>query len=215
DLLVALVDASGNEISSFVTGNIPKSNMWENYPKTPMTLNPGANTSLKFIVRSNVRQTNGNDVAIDDISVFQLPRTCTTTVDFPFVVNSGNAFTAAITGASDVSCAGESDGTITISAQNFDPAKGFQYSLNNGATWTTQMTSPYIITGLAANNYDVQVRYENVVDTCMIPLTQNITAPTPLLLTLSGTPITCLDGSTVTAAASGGSPAYTYQLLDA
>src|SRR5690606_3579229 len=107
------------------------------------------------------------------------------------------------------------DGTITISAQNFDPAKGFQYSLNNGATWTTQMTSPYIITGLAANNYDVQVRYENVVDTCMIPLTQNITPPTPLLLTLSVTPITCLDGSTVMAAASGSSAAYTSQLLDA
>src|SRR5690606_38292583 len=145
DLLVALVDASGNEISSFATGNIPKSNQWENYPKTPMTLNPGANTSLKFIVRSNVRQTNGNDVAIDDISVYQLPAVCTTTVDFPFIVASGNGFEAQILNSNNATCAGANDGTVTISAQNFNPTLGFQYSLDNGATWATQMTSPYRI----------------------------------------------------------------------
>ncbi|MEL0653370.1 hypothetical protein V6246_18255, partial [Algibacter sp. TI.3.09] len=49
DLAVALIDASGNEISSYSTGEIPKSNQWEEYPKTPITLDPAANTSLRFI----------------------------------------------------------------------------------------------------------------------------------------------------------------------
>ncbi|WP_111307556.1 T9SS type B sorting domain-containing protein [Confluentibacter sediminis] len=215
NLLVALVDGSGTEISSFTTGNIPKSGQWENYPKTPMTLNPGANTSLKFIVRSNVQQTSGNDVAIDDIRVYQLPESCVTTVDFPFIVASGNAFTADIIGFSNISCSGSADGSITISAQNFDPAKGFQYSIDNGVTWNTQMTSPYTITGLAPTSYNIQIRYDDVTTGCSFPFTQDITEPNPVEVTVSGTPVTCLMGSTVTASATGGSPAYSYELIDA
>ena len=131
DLRVALVDAGGTEISSFSTGDIPKTETWENYI---ITLNPGANTNLKFIVRSNVQLTSGNDVAIDDITVYQLPTTCITQVDFPIVIGSGNAFDASIVSATDVTCFGANDGTITISAQNFNTANGFQYSLD-GATW--------------------------------------------------------------------------------
>ncbi len=210
DLVVALVDGSGVEISSFSTGNIPKTEAWENYPKTPMTLDPGSNTSLKFIVRSNVQQTSGNDVAIDDISVYQLPKSCVTKVDFPFIVDSGKAFSSSTTGFTNVTCNGNTDGTITIAAQNFDPASGFEYSIDNGVTWTTQMTSPYTITGLAAGNYDVVVRYE----TCSFSFSQTITQPAPLGVSVSGTPITCLAGSTVTATATGGTTAYSYELLD-
>ncbi len=210
DLVVALVDGSGVEISSFSTGNIPKTETWENYPKTPMTLDPGSNTSLKFIVRSNVQQTSGNDVAIDDISVYQLPKSCVTKVDFPFIVDSGKAFSSSTTGFTNVTCNGSADGTITIAAQNFDPVSGFEYSIDNGITWTTQMTSPYTITGLAAGNYDVVVRYE----TCSFSFSQTITQPAPLGVSVSGTPITCLAGSTVTATATGGTAAYSYQLLD-
>ncbi len=214
DLLVALVDGSGNEISSFATGEIPKIESWEQYPKTPLTLDPGANTSLKFIVRSNVQQTSGNDVAIDDIRVYQLPKTCITQVDFPFVVESGKAFTANITGTSNVSCSGGTDGSITIAAQNFDPLKGFQYSIDSGVTWNTQMTSPYTITGLAEDTYDIQIRYDDTANSCDFPYTQNITTPALLTVSVSATPVTCLDGSTVTATTSGGTPAYSYELLD-
>ena len=76
------------------------------------------------------------------------------------------------------------------------------------------MTSPYTITGLATGNYTIEVRYENAVDTCSFTFVQEITAPAPLDVTASATPITCLDGSTVTVTATGGSPAYTYELLD-
>ncbi|WP_354680756.1 hypothetical protein, partial [Mariniflexile fucanivorans] len=210
DLVVALVNSSGIEISSFSTGNIPKTQLWESYPKTPMTLDPGSNTSLKFIVRSNVQQVSGNDVAIDDISVYQLPKSCVTQVEFPFIVDSGKAFTSSSTGSTNATCNGSADGTITISAQNFDIATGFQYSIDNGITWNTQMTSPYTITGLAAGNYNVMVRYE----TCSFTLPQTISEPTPLQVSVSGTPVTCLAGSTVTATATGGTAAYSYQLLD-
>ncbi|GAA3628417.1 T9SS type B sorting domain-containing protein [Flavivirga jejuensis] len=215
DITVALIDGSGTEISSFSTGNIPKSEQWENYPKTPMTLNPGANTSLRFIIRSNVQQTSGNDLALDDIRVFQLPASCVTEVNFPFVIDSNNAFTSQITNATDVTCLNANDGTITIAAQNFDTTNGFQYSIDNGTTWNTQLTSPHTITGLAAGTYNVLIRYDAAATTCMDTFTQNITSPNLLEVNASGTPITCLVGSTVTATATGGTAAYSYELLDA
>ncbi|WP_372935527.1 T9SS type B sorting domain-containing protein [Seonamhaeicola sp.] len=214
NLTVALVDAAGTEISSFDTGAIPKSEQWEVYPKTPMTLDPGSNTTLKFIVRSNVQQTSGNDVAIDDIKVYQLPKVCTTEVEFPFVINSGNAFTADILSYSDVTCDGSADGTIEISAQNFDTTNGYQYSIDGGVNWTTLTTSPYTITGLGVGTYNVQVRYDATSVGCDFSFTQNITAPSLLEVNTSVTPATCSDGAIIEATATGGTPNYSYELLD-
>lgn len=217
DLLVALVDGTGTEISSFNTGNIPKSQIWENYPKTAITLNPGSNTSLKFIIRSNVQQTSGNDVAIDDITVYQLPKSCITTKDFTVIIPTDEAFTASITGFKNVSCAGANNGEITIAAQNFDSVKGFQYSIDNGVTWVTQMTSPYTITGLADATYNLQIRYDATsTGTCVKTFSQIITAPTPLTVTASvTTAATCSAGATITAIGAGGTLAYQYELRDA
>ncbi|WP_345005402.1 T9SS type B sorting domain-containing protein [Snuella lapsa] len=210
DFRIQLVDGSGTVIAEQFTGTIPKNEQW-NFSQ--LTLNPGNNTNLTFVIRSGSVEYFGNDALIDDISVYQLPVTCIEQVDFPFVVNSGNAFTADVTGTSNVSCSTGSDGTITIAAQNFDPANGFQYSLD-GVNWNTQMTSPYTITGLAAGSYTIHVRYEDAVDTCSFTFNHDIIAPTLLEVNASGTPVTCLDGSTVTATATGGTPAYSYELLD-
>lgn len=214
DLAVALVDASGNEISAFSTGAIPKSEQWEVYPKTPITLDPGANTSLTFIVRSNVQQVSGNDVAIDDIKVYQLPEVCTTEVEFPFVVSPGNAFSAEVTGYTDASCEGSNDGEIVIAAQNFDATNGYQYSIDGGVTWVTQTTSPYTITGLVAGSYNVEVRYDDTSSGCSITLPQTIAEPATLSVNTSVDPATCLNGATITATATGGTPDYSFELWD-
>ncbi|MFD2292254.1 beta strand repeat-containing protein, partial [Mariniflexile gromovii] len=147
--------------------------------------------------------------------MFQLPKSCVTQVDFPIVVGSGNAFNSQIVNSSDVSCFGASDGTITVAAQNFDTNNGFQYSIDNGATWNTQLTSPYTITGLAQGTYDVQIRYANTSNTaCINAFTQVIGSPSPLGVTASATPITCINGATIRATGTGGTPAYSYELLD-
>ncbi|WP_185956472.1 T9SS type B sorting domain-containing protein [Changchengzhania lutea] len=138
---------------------------------------------------------------------------CIKQSDFPIVIGSGNAFTASIVSATDVTCAGANDGTITISAQNFDSANGFQYALD-GVTWITQMTSPYTITGLADGSYSVQMRYDSVVTGCDFTFNQDIDTPMAVSVNASATAITCLDGSTVTATATGGTAAYSYELLN-
>ena len=214
---MALVDSGGNEISFYNTGNIPKSQQWEYYPKTPQTLNPGNNTTLKFIVRSNVRQTSGNDVAFDDIKVFQLPKSCVTEKLLTVVVPDGKAFTATITGHKNVSCAGQTNGEITIAAQNYNTTTGYQYSINNGTTWISAATSPITITGLAAATYNVLVRYDaSATGGCVETLPQIITAPTALVTTATVTkPATCTTGAEITAISAGGTLAYRYELWDA
>ncbi|AUC81400.1 T9SS type B sorting domain-containing protein [Lacinutrix sp. Bg11-31] len=214
NLRVALVDGTGTEISFYSTGDIPKTENWIEYPTTPISLDPGTNTSLKFILRSNVQQTSGNDVAIDDLKVYQLPIACTTVVDFPFIIPTGNAFTADITGTSMISCSGAADGAITIAAENFDPILGFQYSIDNGTSWLTQMFSPYTITGLIDTTYDIQIRYDDTSNSCLFSFTETIDSPDPLTISVSNTEVTCLEGATITATSTGGTPAYTYQLID-
>ncbi len=214
NLRVALVDGSGTEISFYNTGDIPKTEDWVEYPTTPITLDPGANTSLKFILRSNVQQVSGNDVAIDDLKVFQLPVACANLVDFPFVIPSGNAFTADITGTSMISCSGNADGEITIAAQNFDPILGFQYSIDNGVTWITETTSPQTITGLTDTTYTIQIRYEDAADTCVFDFTETITSANPLTISITNTEVNCVDGATITATATEGTPGYSFQLID-
>ncbi|MFV8351881.1 T9SS type B sorting domain-containing protein [Flavobacterium sp. XS2P14] len=193
------------------TGKIPKSEKWENYV---LSINPGNNTDLTFLVRSNSTVINGNDVLIDDINVFQLPKSCITTKDFTVIVPTGKAFTAQITGSKNVTCFGLTNGEITIAAQNFDASKGFQHSKDNGANWVTTTTSPVTLTGLAAATYAVLVRPNPTsAAACTKTFSQPITAPTAV--TSSASIIlqaTCSTGATIRAVGGGGTPAYQYEL---
>ncbi|OOV28740.1 hypothetical protein BXU11_01990 [Flavobacterium sp. LM5] len=219
NLAVALVDATGKEIQTFTTGDVPKSELWEKYPKTPITLDPGNNTTLTFIIRSNKSNRNGNDVAIDDIKVFQLPKSCIASKSFPLTIATGKAFTAEITGTKNVTCNGEINGEITISATNFDTTTGYQYSLDNGTTWDTTVltTSPYTITNLGPKAYTVAVRpIGSTVTACTKTFPPvNISQPAPIVVNATKTKATCLTGATIDArSTTGGTPAYKFELIN-
>ncbi|GAA4299861.1 hypothetical protein GCM10023163_21620 [Aestuariibaculum suncheonense] len=212
-LTVELQDSNGVVLSSQSIGGIPKTNGWVEFNET---IDPGNNTSLDFVLRLEIAQVNGIDFAVDDIEVYQLPVTCITQEDFPFIIESGQAFSADIVSTSDVTCSSAGDGSITIAAQNFDATNGYQYTIDGGTTWNTVTTSPFTISSLVEGTYDIVVRYDAVSDgLCDATLQAVITAPSPLSVSATTTPVTCLDGSTVTATATGGTPAYTYELLDA
>ncbi|WP_339919617.1 T9SS type B sorting domain-containing protein [uncultured Flavobacterium sp.] len=142
---------------------------------------------------------------------------CVTTKEFPITIDSGKAFTASVTGFSNLKCLGSNDGTITIAAQNFDATTGFQYSTNNGANWFTTTTSPVTVSGLAANTYSVLVRpNSSSAAVCTKTFSVPITAPTAV--TASATIIlqaTCSTGATIRAVGGGGTPAYQYELRQA
>lgn len=214
DFIIELVNGSGTVVASQATGIIENNEVWN---LKSLSLNPGNNTNLTFNIRSGSILYNGNDALIDDIIVYQLPKSCITTKDFTITVSTGKAFDASVTGFKNVSCSGANDGTITIAVQNFNPTNGFQYSINNGTTWNTQLTSPYTITSLAAANYTILIRYDATsTGTCLKTFSQIITAPTPVTVTASATTLaTCSTGATITAIGSGGTLAYQYELRDA
>lgn len=215
DLTIQLVKDLGLPsqliVASSNTGNIPKSNAWINYT---LSLNPGANTSLSFVIRSNISVTSGNDVVIDDINVFQLPVACLTTRNFPINIACNQAFSAQVVGHHDVSCAGANDGTVTVAAQNFNTS--FQISMDNGTTWTTHLTSPVTVAVPAGYPGFVLVRYDAAPANaaCSFNLPQAIITPAPLSVSATFTSVTCTAGSTITATATGGTVAYQYQLTN-
>ncbi|MBB1193663.1 hypothetical protein DNC80_08275, partial [Flavobacterium sp. SOK18b] len=191
---------------------IPRSNNWV---LRSVSLNPGNNTSLTFRVRSGSTDYNGNDAAIDDIRVYQLPKACITSRTIDIQVPTGRAFAAQVTGQRNVSCAGGADGGFTITAQNFDATTGFEYSLNNGGAWSAaQLTSPVVINTLGVNSYSVLVRpVGSTVTACSKSFTVNIIAPAAVTAAAAIlTPATCTTGATIRATGGGGTPAYQYEL---
>ena len=137
------------------------------------------------------------------------------TVETTVIVEPGYAFDAAITAYSDLTCNSADDGSITFEVENFDSGIGFTYQVDGGAVSGTQTTSPITVTGLAAGNHSI-----TIVDlrdsACSVTLTQTLTQPDVLDVSASvTTQLTCTNGgATITATATGGTPAYEYQLED-
>ncbi|SMP36843.1 SprB repeat-containing protein, partial [Flavobacterium hercynium] len=221
-LAIELRDANGVTIpgASKTTALIPRDGQWHDSTTLGngqvLTLNPGNNTTLDFVILSNSQVITGNDLAIDDIWVRQIPESCLSTKDFPFVVPTDKAFKASVTGFKDVSCFGQSNGEVTITAENFKPSYGFDYSLDNGTTWINSMVSPVTITGLSATNYNIQVRYDASASTCVQPIAHTVGSPPLLTISASVTSLaTCIQGATITATATGGTTPYEFELRDA
>lgn len=93
----------------------------------------------------------------------------------------------------NTSCAGFSDGTITLSGP-----QATQYSYDNGNTWTSVTPG----TGFAAGPYNVCVRDNNLCQACTVA---TITDPAPIIMSVSNDTLICENGSaTLTASAIGG-----------
>lgn len=93
----------------------------------------------------------------------------------------------------NTSCAGFSDGTITLTGP-----QATQYSYDNGNTWTSVTPG----TGFAAGPYNVCVRDNNLCQACTVA---TITDPAPIIMSVSNDTLICENGSaTLTASAIGG-----------
>ncbi|MFH6956141.1 T9SS type B sorting domain-containing protein [Flavobacterium aquidurense] len=223
-LIFELVDQLGNVVASDITGKIADDKNGaerNNWIKKSISLNPGNNTKLTFKIRSGSIEYGGNDLVIDDIWVRQIPRACGTTKDIEVTVDPSKAFSAAITGVKDVLCFGDENGEITITAQNFDPKKGFQYSVDGGK-FETVLPSPEASTGsitlknLKSKNYQIRVRYEDKADSCTLPFSQDVNAPPVLVVSaVIFKEATCSEPATIRASAQGGTPDYEFELRDA
>ncbi|MDT0620463.1 T9SS type B sorting domain-containing protein [Croceitalea vernalis] len=215
DLTIEIVDASGAVVQSIRTGDIAKNTGPDDWVLFSTDFNPGANTSLDFVIRTEKIGNSGNDLAIDDIEIFQIPEVCELSVTTPVTVEAGRVFSSAVQGSTDISCNGLSDGSITFSVENFDSVAGFEYSEDGGTTWITSTTSPITTNAVfPAGSQTILIRKANEI-TCTTSITQILTEPTAVVASASiTTGLSCTADATITAEANGGLPGYTYQLED-
>ncbi|WP_163409403.1 beta strand repeat-containing protein [Flavobacterium ajazii] len=219
-LTVQLVK-NGTVIASQVMPSIPRDEKWHSSTDLAgalLSLNPGTNTSLDFQIISNSQVVTGNDLAIDDILVYQVPKACGNEIEIPVVVNTNGAFAVPTPGVQDTKCSTSNDGVITIAASNFDTTNGFYYSIDNGLNWHTSTTSPVTISGLSAGTYKVIVKNDNA-GTCSFSFDSVIKSPQGILIVqVDKTALTCApspDASITVTTVTGGTGSYLYQLSDA
>jgi gliding motility-associated-like protein len=120
-------------------------------------------------------------------------------------VNAG-AVLQASTSASATSCAGASDGTVTVASAN--GTGPFEYRLSANGTWQSSGT----FTGLAAGSYDFYVRNASG---CISPAKQAVvSAGAELQASASPTATSCAGASdgTVTVTSANGSGTFEYRM---
>ncbi len=107
--------------------------------------------------------------------------------------------------ATNVSCNGGSNGTITVTAATGGTG-ALQYSIN-GTTYQSGTT----FTGLSAGTYTVYVMDAN---NCVVSSTITITQPTPLTIQSNGINLTCFgnNSGTILLDGSGGTPGYQFSI---
>jgi gliding motility-associated-like protein/uncharacterized repeat protein (TIGR01451 family) len=216
EIQVELLDAGGNVINSMVLPEIPKNNNADDWHNRTVTFNPGANTVVDIVLRSNQPSDDGNELILDDIQATQQPEICEKTTDIFVVVEGGQAFEANLLSTIDPNCNGSADGAIRFEVSNFDAATGFEYSTNGGTSWTTSLVSPVTTAAnLNSGNYTIEVR--KVMDiSCTTNFNANLNDPSPIVPQLvQVADFTCFNtGGTLEASATGGNPGYEYQLED-
>ncbi|MEM6893621.1 MAG: T9SS type B sorting domain-containing protein [Bacteroidota bacterium] len=216
EVLVEVLDNTGAIIHSEVAPEIPKNNNDTDWHERTISFNPGVNTDIDIVFRTNVNSNDGNDLILDDIQAVQLPEVCEKTQDIIVVVEPDQAFEAQLLSVTDPTCNTATDGNIRFEVSNFDTVAGFEYSLDAGATWTSSTTSPITTpSSLGDGTYTVQVRKVDD-NTCTANFNATLTQPTAIAPSLNLTSqFTCFNtGATLEASATGGSPAYEYQLED-
>lgn len=214
EVLVEILDNTGAVIHSEVAPEIPKNTGDTDWHERTITFNPGANTDIDIVFRTNVNSNDGNDLVLDDITAFQVPSVCPKSQELTVEVESGQGFAVNLLSVNDPSCNGATDGSIRFEVLNFDAATGFEYSLDGGTNWTTSMTSPVTTASTFADgNYTVQVRRVSD-NSCTVDFNATLTEPSAIVPSLTQiADYTCFNtGGTLEASATGGNPAYEYQL---
>ena len=148
----------GNAISSFRFGHASSTSICDNtlvpdnlttLTVSPSLSNSAANYNANYIYPSN-SPTGSRIIVVQAMSGTTIKATTciSVTVTSPVVPVS---FTIT---KSDVSCLGGNDGSITVSASG--GTSPYQYSKDNGATYTTNSNN--VFSGLTAGNYQVKVK---------------------------------------------------------
>ncbi len=123
-------------------------------------------------------------------------------------VSEVGAPSLAVSSVTDVQCYGGSDGIVTVTVSAGTP--NFTYSWSNGSSTSNTPITTNTVSGLSAGNHSVTVTDAGG---CIASISVNVTQPTQLIASITGTNLTCnssCDG-TATVIPSGGAGGYSYE----
>ena len=169
NVVVRLVAPDGTVVASTTTGEIPNSvcatnlaDNLKNWRKYEGKLNVGTYTKLTVEIRSAGSALHGwgNDMALDDITVNMIPKSCGQVISATKVVTANAHDIPAFTVSKTYDCAtGKGVLTVTPTATT-----GFTYTYTLGSTTYTSTTATF--TGLdLEQTYTVSVSYQAVSNT--------------------------------------------------
>ena len=194
---------------------IPEGRKWDTYS---FTIDPMGQSQLDFVIYSDIVGAIGNDLAMDDILVYQVPKSCSQELVKTVVIPSGQEFKASVLSQTNVTCKGSSTGKVTFRVENLRGGR-YNISLNGGTISSSVTNSTYEITGLAKGTHRVVFTYTSPVigaPTCVVSRTITITEPAELTLTATVVePAMCSNAqfAKVQVTATGGTGAYIYTYL--
>ena len=207
------------------TGKVPNSVCgagMSNWHLKEGTLNVGTHTEVTIEFRSNGGAPHvwGNDFALDDIKVYQMPESCPQSISKTVVVPSGEEFKATLQSKEEAKCYG-GEGKATFKIENL---RGGAYRVSVGSTVrtgsgydTNTNTTTFTVDRLRAGTHTIRFNYQGAgANTCSIDRTVTIVQPDEL--TLTGTveqSAMCSNDykATVKVSAAGGVGPYTYEYL--
>ncbi|MBK6821357.1 MAG: SprB repeat-containing protein [Bacteroidetes bacterium] len=216
---MTVADANGCTISSTATIIEPTILSWTATATTDVNCNGGNDGTLTAtatggtgIINYNLQPTNqtNNTGLFTNLTAGTYTVTATDvngcTLTTTLVINQSPALTWTQNTATNITCNGGNDGSITTTAT------GGTGIINYNLQPTNQTNNTGLFTNLAANTYTILATDANG---CTISTTLTITEPTLLSITnITNTNPTCVPGNdgSMTITASGGTLAYTYNI---
>ncbi|EFS97622.1 conserved repeat protein [Capnocytophaga ochracea F0287] len=209
----AAVDAGTPLVSVRIDPRIKGSSGPDDWTVFRRALNPGTHTELIAVIRSFSLVTNGNDLAMDDIYLYQEPEACSFTYTTTVTIANDKAF-------------GSDPASQKITQPNCNNGTGsYQIGLKNAPTtyyvqkdgtgsFVATTGNPFKWDNIPAGTHTVKIRAEQNNTNCEVSHTFTINNPTALTLAYTGDTVLGCNPAVATAkvTASGGTGTYKYTL---
>ncbi|AEK23545.1 Hypothetical protein Ccan_14290 [Capnocytophaga canimorsus Cc5] len=216
-IVLDFVAADGSLIARRDLGVLPANGNWQTLSATFNATDLTGVTQASFQIRNiSPGATLGNDLALDDIVIWQNTKYCKAQVSKPVIIEAGKEMATQLLSTLGIRCVGDANGSLQGKITAGTLPTSVEYSIDNQNTWTTIAVAPdgtFSVSGLqAVNGALLYVRDPN--DTaCVSAFNYSISAPQTMSITTQIIKkIDCQaaphNGATVKATASGGTKPY-------
>lgn len=229
ELTIELVSANNQVIDQIERVRIPKNrnnNDWvEISSGSDNTLDPKGHTSLFVQIRTLNTARNGNDLALDDIRVYQQPEFCINTLAVPIVVEPNKSLGVNVSQhIQQLKCTNDTNATATFTLNNYNEVNPIDYRLLKNGTeiqpYQQTQQKEISFTDLGHGNYTFEARATGWGD-CMVSYDFQIAQPQALEILMPQTTHFMPCGATETTlnlhqliTAQGGKAPYMYAVFN-